>query len=117
MASSSRTIPSTLAPSPEPPLASDTERAPRPTERPAASGQVLACDRSHAHLEAALAASHRSEASLSTLMRAVRELSAGVSGARASNVQIVREMECLADMLSGANERQLSLRNRVVFLE
>jgi hypothetical protein len=117
MASSSPTIPSTLAPSPEPPLASDNERTPLQTERPAASGQVLASDRSQAHLEAALAASSRSEASLSTLMRAVRDLSAGVSGAREANVQLMREMECLADMLGGANERQLALRNRVVFLE
>lgn len=116
MASSSPTIPSTLAPS-EPPLASDGERPSRHTERPAASGQVLASDRSQAHLEAALAASSRSESSLGMLMRAVRDLSAGVSGAREANLQIVREMECLADMLGGANERQLALRNRVVFLE
>lgn len=117
MASSSPTIPSSLEPSPVPPLASEPERTPLATERPAASGQVLASDRSQAHLEAALAASSRSEASLSTLMRVVRDLSAGVSGAREANVQIVREMECLADMLGGANERQLVLRNRVVFLE
>jgi hypothetical protein len=116
MASSSPTIPSTLAPSPEAPLASD-ERPPLQTERPAASGQVLASDRSQAHLEAALAAASRSEESLSTLLRAVRDLSAGVSGAREANVQLVREMESLADMLAGANDRQLALRNRVVFLE
>jgi len=115
MASSSPTIPSSLEPSPS--LAPEPERSPLKTERPAASGQVLASDRSQAHLEAALAASNRSEASLSLLMRVVRDLSEGVSGAREANVQIVREMECIADMLGGANERQLALRNRVVFLE
>lgn len=117
MASSSTTIPSRLEPSPEPPLAADQDRRPLTTERPAASGPVLASDRSQAHLEAALAASARSEASLGTLMRAVRDLSAGVSGAREANLQIMREMECLADMLGGANERTLALRNRVVYLE
>ena len=117
MASSSPTIPSHLEPSPEPPIAADQERGPLTTERPRASGPVLASDRSQAHLEAALVASARSEASLSTLMRSVRDLSAGVAGAREANLQIVREMECLADMLGGANERTLALRNRVVYLE
>jgi hypothetical protein len=78
---------------------------------------VLSSDRSQAHLDAAVAASSRSEASLSTLMRALRDFSDGVSGAREANEQIVREMECLADMLGSANERQLALKNRVAFLE
>ncbi len=70
-----------------------------------------------ARVQAALAASTRTEASLSQLMRAVQSLSAGVSGAREANVQLVRELEKLRDMLAAANQHQLTSKNRLVALE
>jgi hypothetical protein len=73
--------------------------------------------RSSSHLEAAITASTRAEHSLSTLMRAVRDLSSGVSGAREANLQLVRELEGMADLLGSANESQLALKNRVALLE
>jgi len=72
---------------------------------------------SSAHLHAALSASGKAEASLSTLMRSIRDLSAGVSGAREANVQLLRELESMSDLLGAANERQLALKNRVALLE
>lgn len=50
-------------------------------------------------------------------MRAVRELTAGVSNAREANVALVGELGALADLLGAANERQLALKNRVTYLE
>jgi hypothetical protein len=64
-----------------------------------------------------LSASGKAEASLSTLMRSIRDLSAGVSGAREANVQLLRELEAMSDLLGAANERQLALKNRVTLLE
>lgn len=72
---------------------------------------------SSAHLHAALSASGKAEASLSTLMRSIRDLSAGVSGAREANVQLLRELEAMSDLLGAANERQVALKNRVTLLE
>jgi hypothetical protein len=72
---------------------------------------------SSAHLHAALSASGRAEASLSTLMRSIRDLSSGVSGAREANVQLLRELESMSDLLGAANERQLALKNRIGLLE
>jgi hypothetical protein len=68
-------------------------------------------------VRAALAASNRTEASLSSLMRVVQALSAGVSGARESNVELLRELEFLREMLGRANEHQLGLKNRLQVLE
>jgi hypothetical protein len=82
----------------------------RPQSRPAGRD-------SSAHLHAALSASGRAEASLSTLMRSIRDLSSGVSGAREANVQLLRELEAMSDLLGAANERQLALKNRVSLLE
>jgi hypothetical protein len=84
----------------------------RPQSRPPGSGRD-----SSAHLHAALSASGRAEASLSTLMRAIRDLSSGVSSAREANVQLLRELEAMSDLLGAANERQLALKNRVALLE
>jgi hypothetical protein len=50
-------------------------------------------------------------------MRSIRDLSSGVTGAREANVQLLRELESMADLLGAANERQLALRNRVSLLE
>src|SRR3954452_14267819 len=92
---------------PEPPRgSSSSERPSRPPGRD-----------SSARLHAALSASGRAEASLSTLMRSIRDLSSGVSGAREANVQLLRELEGMSDLLGAANERQLALKNRVSLLE
>jgi hypothetical protein len=72
---------------------------------------------SDARLQAALAATSRADASLSTLLRVVRELTTGVSSAREANVSLVTELGALADLLGAANERQLALKNRVALLE
>ncbi|HEV8551746.1 MAG TPA: hypothetical protein VGQ57_22010 [Polyangiaceae bacterium] len=50
-------------------------------------------------------------------MRSIRDLSSGVSGAREANVQLLRELEGMSDLLGAANERQLALKNRVALLE
>lgn len=50
-------------------------------------------------------------------MRAVRDLTTGVSSAREANVALVGELGALADLLGAANERQLALKNRVSLLE
>jgi hypothetical protein len=83
----------------------------RPSSRPPGTRD------SSAHLHAALSASGRAEASLSTLMRAIRDLSSGVSGAREANLQLLRELESMSDLLGAANERQLALKNRISLLE
>jgi hypothetical protein len=87
------------------------------TERPPAAPTPLTTATSEARLQAALSATSRADASLSTLMRAVRELTTGVSDAREANVALVGELGSLADLLGAANERQLALKNRVLYLE
>ena len=87
------------------------------TERPKAGPTSLATAASEARLQAALSATSRADASLSTLMRAVRDLTSGVSNAREANVALVGELGALADLLGAANERQLALKNRVSLLE
>jgi hypothetical protein len=87
------------------------------TERPKAAPTSLATAASEARLQAALSATSRADASLSTLMRAVRDLTNGVSNAREANVALVGELGALADLLGAANERQLALKNRVLLLE
>jgi hypothetical protein len=87
------------------------------TERPSSAAVPLSSAASDARLQAALSATSRADASLSTLMRAVRDLTSGVSSAREANVALVGELGALADLLAAANERQLALKNRVVLLE
>lgn len=91
-----------------------TPRAAQASDRP--SSRPPGRD-SSAMLHAALSASGKAEASLSTLMRSIRDLSAGVSGAREANVQLLRELEAMSDLLGAANERQLALKNRIALLE
>jgi hypothetical protein len=95
---------------PPEPASRGTATSDRPQSRPTGRD-------SSAHLHAALSASGRAEASLSTLMRSIRDLSSGVSGAREANVQLLRELEGMSDLLGAANERQLALKNRVTLLE
>lgn len=108
---------------PVPPLAEPDGKASEPshsTSEPPANlplSQLPRGPESSQHMLAALSASSRAEASLSTLMRSIRDLSSGVTGAREANVQLLRELEAMADLLGAANERQLALRNRVGLLE
>jgi hypothetical protein len=87
------------------------------TERPAPPPPSITSAASDARLQAALSATSRADASLSTLMRAVRELTTGVATAREANLALVTELGALADLLGAANERQLALKNRGLFLE
>ncbi|HEX6765754.1 MAG TPA: hypothetical protein VF103_09765 [Polyangiaceae bacterium] len=86
-------------------------------ERPRSVAPPMSSAASDARLQAALSATSRADASLSTLMRAVRDLTSGVSSAREANVALVAELGALADLLGAANERQLALKNRVSLLE
>jgi hypothetical protein len=101
-------------PTPKEPERETSEQAAGATERSRSSRPPR---RSSSHLQAALTASGRAEQSLTTLMRAIRDLSSGVSGAREANLQLLRELEAMADMLGSANETQLALKNRVGLLE
>jgi hypothetical protein len=104
---------------PAPKDSDNQEPAPFTSERSLSSRPPGSARRtsSSSHLQAALTANGRAEASLSTLMRAIRDLSSGVSGAREANLQLLRELESMADMLGSANEQQLALKNRVALLE
>jgi hypothetical protein len=101
----------------EPKSSGASERAAGETARPPAAPPSMTSAASDARLQAALAATSRADASLSTLMRAVRELTNGVSSAREANLALVTELGALADLLGAANERQLALKNRVALLE
>jgi hypothetical protein len=74
-------------------------------------------DASSAHMQAALAASNRTDESLNELMRSIQELARGVGGAREANEHLVQELETLREMLGSANEQRLALRNRLTVLE
>ncbi|HEY3498563.1 MAG TPA: hypothetical protein VGK73_27925 [Polyangiaceae bacterium] len=99
-----------VSPAPQPEKKSDRPLPRGASERPRSA-------ESSQHMLAAISASSRAEASLSTLMRAVRDLSSGVSGAREANVLLMRELEGMADLLGSGNERQLALKNRIALLE
>ncbi len=60
-------------------------------------------------MQAALAAGTRTEASLSTLFRAVREMNDGLSGAREANELMVGELGTVRRMLRQATERNAEL--------
>src|SRR5262245_30016259 len=87
---------------------------PLPSELPEAGLEPL---EENPRVQAALAASTRTEASLSSLMRAVQTLTSGVSGAREANVQLVSELEQLREMLGNANQQQLAMKGRLTSLE
>jgi len=72
---------------------------------------------SDARVQAAIAASARAEASLSSLFRAIQSLDTGVGGAREANELLTRELEALREMLGAANEQQLAAKQKVTLLE
>lgn len=68
-------------------------------------------------LQAALDATARAEASLSALMRAVEQVTSGVSGAQAANEHLAQELERARELLGSTNERRLALENKLAALE
>jgi hypothetical protein len=99
------------------PLLSEPPDAGLLPPRPSDTVRAEALEPDDFHVRAALAASTRTEASLSGLMRALQSLSSGVSIAREANVELVRELELLREMLGTSNQRALALKNRVGALE
>jgi hypothetical protein len=67
--------------------------------------------------EAVLEVSTRTEASLSQLIRAIEQVSTGVSGAREANEQLANELVRLRQLLGESNQERLSLRTRAAALE
>lgn len=68
-------------------------------------------------VQAALLASTRAEATLSSLYRAIQQVTAGVSGAREANDQLAAELQRVREMLGASNEQRLSLKSQVLLLE
>jgi hypothetical protein len=66
-----------------------------------------------ARVEAAIEASVRADSSLSSLLRAVHQVTNGVNGARESNEQLVRELEQLRALLRSGNGAQTALNEEV----
>jgi hypothetical protein len=67
--------------------------------------------------DAVLELGTRTEASLNQLLRAIEQVSSGVSGARDANEQLARALVHLRQMLAESNQERLSLKGRVVQLE
>ncbi len=72
---------------------------------------------SDARVQAAIAASARAEASLSSLFRAIQSLDTGLGGAREANELLTRELEALREMVGAANEQQLAAKQKATLLE
>jgi len=94
-----------------------------PTLPPVAGSQrkptplpVLAAE-TDVRVQAALAASARAEASLTSLFRAIQQLGNGVGGAREANESLTLELEGLRDLLGEASERQLIFERKITELE
>ena len=70
-----------------------------------------------AHVQAAIEASTRAEANLSSLLRAIQEASSGVSGVREANDRLAAELRRVREILSVVNERRMMLERRIAMLE
>jgi hypothetical protein len=79
----------TLAP---PPPSLDPDAGTGPPDR---RNTPVGGDTSSAHMQAALAASNRTDESLNEFMRAIQELARGVGGARQANEHLVAELQTL----------------------
>jgi hypothetical protein len=93
------------------PISSDTPVI--ETEHPTASER----GEDEQTVQAALLASTRAEATLSSLYRAIQQVTAGVSGAREANDQLAAELQRVREMLGASNEQRLSLKSQVALLE
>lgn len=87
-----------------------------PPARPSHVAPTFA-SRAEAHVQAALGASARTEARLSSLFRAVQHFSAGVAHAREANEELERELDTVRELLETSSEQQAELRHRVSALE
>jgi hypothetical protein len=88
------------------PYSSSAERKPEPSSA-----------EPEAHFQAALDASTRAEASLSSLFKAIQEATTGVSGAREANDQLSTELQRVREMLGSSNGRRLVLERRLALVE
>lgn len=88
----------------------------RPVTEPARAARDSDPELIEQRVQAALAASTRTEASLSTLFRAVREMTDGLSGAREANEQMVGELGTVRRMLRQATERNTELEAQLATL-
>lgn len=68
-------------------------------------------------LEAALAASARTEATLADLFRTAKFLSAGITAVREANGELERELEALCAGVEGAGAQRTGLERRIQRLE
>jgi hypothetical protein len=83
----------------------------KPTPFPALAAE------SDARVQAALAASARAEASLSSLFRALQQLGTGVDGAREANESLAVELEGLRELLGVESHRQQVFERKIAELE
>jgi hypothetical protein len=84
---------------------------------PYAASRARSVEDSEAHVEAALEASTRAEASLSALLKAIQQVTTGVSGAREANETLVAELQSVREMLRSSNERRVALERRIALVE
>jgi ABC-type transporter Mla subunit MlaD len=70
-----------------------------------------------ARLEAAMAASARTEAALGDLLRTAKFLSASIGAVRNANAELVRELEVICSVVDGAGAERAQLERRILRLE
>ncbi len=100
------------------PLGAAGPSAPKPRSTlPYANSRGKSIDDSEAHVEAALEASSRAEASLSALLKTIHQVTTGVSGAREANDALVAELQSVREMLRTSNERRSALERRIALVE
>jgi hypothetical protein len=87
-----------------------------PRTRDSARSGVRAAPAVDARVKAALAASARTETTLADLVRTAKFMSATIGTVRAANAALGRELESLAALLGGADERS-GLAGRIERLE
>lgn len=68
-------------------------------------------------IEAALAASARTEATLADLTRTAKFLSASITAVRDANAELVRELEVLCSTVTGDGTQRVGLERRIQLLE
>jgi hypothetical protein len=84
---------------------------------PYANNRARGVEDSEAHVEAALEAGSRAEASLSALLKTIHQVTTGVSGAREANEVLVAELQSVREMLRSSNERRSALERRIALVE
>src|SRR5260370_3813118 len=87
------------------------------SERESAQSGVRAAPAFGARLEAALAATARTETTLADLFRTAKFLSASIASVREANTILARELESLAQLVAGTGDERTSLAGRIQRLE